>query len=97
MCLNATCTGVERLDVVQVSHWKLAEMTGEAKRNRRSSKFLLMGVYCVCTVEMGGGRVLCIGHSVFTQTNPSLSFPSSLSGSSPDIFLKSKEAILTGS
>ena len=25
-------TGVERLDVVQLSHWKVAEITGEAKR-----------------------------------------------------------------
>ena len=40
VCLNVTCTGVERLDVVQVSHWKLAEMTGEAKRNTRSSESL---------------------------------------------------------
>ena len=38
--MNVTCTGVERLDVVQVPHWKLAEMTGEAKRNTRSSESL---------------------------------------------------------
>ena len=25
-------TGVERLEVVQLSHWKVAEITGEAKR-----------------------------------------------------------------
>ena len=53
MCLNVTCTGVERLDVVQVSHWKLAEMTGEAKRNTRSSESLLTG-YIVSSVCMHG-------------------------------------------
>lgn len=27
-----TLTGVERLEVVQLSHWKVAEMIGEARR-----------------------------------------------------------------
>ena len=35
-----TCTGMERLDVVQMSHWKLAEMIGDAKRNIKSSESL---------------------------------------------------------
>ena len=30
--MNVTLTGVERLTVVQLSHWKAAEITGEAKR-----------------------------------------------------------------
>ena len=58
MCLNVTCTGVERLDVVQVSHWKLAEMTGEAKRNTR---FLLIGyimILCVYAFEMERGIII---------------------------------------
>ena len=51
-----TCTGVERLDVVQASHWKLAEMTGEAKRNTR---FLLIGyVMCVYAFEIEKGIII---------------------------------------
>ena len=43
-----TCTAVERLDVVQVSHWKLAEMIGDAKCNTRSSWTLHIMCVCVC-------------------------------------------------
>ena len=37
VCWKATCTGAEKFDVVQLSHKKLAEITGDAKRNTRSS------------------------------------------------------------
>ena len=47
MCLNVACIGVERLDVVQVSHWKLAEMTGEAKRDTSSSESLYIRDVCM--------------------------------------------------
>ncbi len=39
--MKTTSTGVERLDVVQLSHWKLAEITGEANLcSTRSSSLL---------------------------------------------------------
>ena len=36
--------------MVQVSHWKLAEMTGEAKRNTTSSKSLYEDGFGMCLI-----------------------------------------------
>ena len=90
--MKVTSTGVERLDVVQLSHRKLAEITGEANRITRPSVLLFKLNKCSHL-----NKLMLHEQNTLYCTDLLFSVLSlRLSGKSPDMFLKSKEAILTG-